>query len=181
MIYLSFPLRMKTRYFFIAIVGICVSAGKCVDDVADNFPILLDLDRSFTINSSTATGSETLVIDLSAEKVYQDNKDRLSSIKISEIRLSATSVPDPTVVCNYVLIEATDQGQTFAVTDTLRNVALSGLTNRVMPGTQAQLNKLGALLKNSTTPLEVYYRYRFNKPATGTVLNTEFKLKLKLS
>ena len=172
---------MKTRYIPIALLGIGLCASKCADDVAEKFPISLPFSKSFTIKSATTTGSETVVLDLSTEKDYQDNKSKLSAIEIDEIRISSATVLDTTIVCEYVLLEAKDQGTTFAVTDTLRNVALQGLKDRILPSTAAKLNKLGSALKNATTPVEVYYRYKFSKPATGTVLKSDFKLKLKLS
>ena len=166
---------------YVFAIACLLMSSKCVDDVVNNFPVNLSYDKNFTINSTTASGSETATVDLNSESAYRDNKNKISAIEIAEIRLSSISVPDPSVICNYIVVEAKDQGATFSVTDTLKNIPLNGLKDRVFPGTAAQLNRLGQAIKSSTTPVEVFYKYKFNKSGKGTVLNSTFKFKLKLS
>ena len=170
------------RFSVAGLLFIFVAASQCVDEVS-NLPITLNISQNVSLSGDTNIVVKAEVLNPNTEAAFRDNKNKIESVEIERILASTVDLNQQggtQLVSGLISIGHPDSAGS-ALIDSISNVDLRTMNDKVLTLNPTQVAALGTLLKTSDSGVKLYYRAKVDRKPFSATLKFTFRIKVKLN
>jgi len=170
------------RFSMAGMVCIFIAASQCVDEAA-NIPITLNISQNVSLNGDTNFVVKSEVLNPNTESEFRDNKNKIESVEIDRILASTVDLNQQggTQLLSGLISIGHPDSAGSALIDSISNVDLRTMNDKVLTLNPSQIAAVGNLLKSSNSGVKLYYSARVDSKPFNAKLKFTFRLKVKLN